>query len=162
MFQFPPTRRPFTSIKRSRRQRLPFCLEPNLRIAQISSTSQPFDSAQTFQANRWDELTRFRPQALIGFARDLQIIAERVELGRLDLTSVDHAIFIVTECGNKPVVDTTRVVLWQTFGVPVYELFVSAAGYLLAAECEAYEGWHIQAGANFSVVHRKLIVDIAG
>jgi len=49
-------------------------------------------------------------------------------------------------------------VLWQTFGVPVYELLVGAEGILLARECELQEGWHAQPYAIFSVTDNELLV----
>jgi hypothetical protein len=68
-------------------------------------------------------------------------------------------VFVLTQCGDRPVSDTVRVVLWQTFGVPVYELLVGPGGMLLACECEAQEGWHAQPYANFSVSHGEVVIE---
>ena len=40
--------------------------------------------------------------------------------------------------------DVFRVTVWQTFGVPVYELLVGPNNALIAAECEAHDGWHLE------------------
>jgi hypothetical protein len=144
--------------QRTRHCELPFPAGPELRVAQITATS-PFDRVAAFPPERWEELEAYRPQVLVGPAAELQKLRERVELGLLDLKAIDHAVFVLIECGDKPLSDASRVVLWQTFGVPVYELFVGMGGVLLASECEAHEGWHVQPYANFSVSHDELVVN---
>jgi hypothetical protein len=116
---------------------------------------------EAFWPQRWDELEAFRPQVLVGPATELQRLAERVRLHTIDLKYLDRAIFVLTECGDKPLTDVLRVVLWQTFGVPIYELFMGA-GLLLASECELHEGWHIEPPAAFSIAGNELIIDIPG
>ena len=118
-----------------------------LRIAQISPGAQ-FESTY-FPAERWDEMEAFCPETLVGASADLRWLAEKVRLGEIALRSVDHAIFVLTSVGDTPADDMLRVVLWQTFGVPVYELFVGADGAVLAGECEAHEGWHVEPGCRF-------------
>lgn len=142
------------------RRRLPFPAASNLRVAQVAGASF-FSGVETFWAQRWDELESFRPQVLAGPASDLQRLAERVQLHTIDLRDVDRAIFVLTECGDKPLTDVLRVVLWQTFGVPVYELFMGE-GLLLASECEIHEGWHVEPPAAFSVVSNELVIDTPG
>lgn len=118
-----------------------------LRIAQITPGAQ-FESTY-FPAERWDEMEAFCPEMLVGAGADLQWLAEKMRMGEIALRSVDHAIFVLTSTGDAPADDTLRVVLWQAFGVPVYELFVGADGTLLAGECEAHEGWHVEPGCQF-------------
>jgi hypothetical protein len=89
----------------------------------------------------------------------LRRISELSERGVLELASVDRAIFALTRCGEQPVSDVSRVVLWQAFGVPVYELFMGSRGTLLASECEAHEGWHIEEGAKFSAVQGEIVLE---
>ncbi len=153
--------RRFSPQHRSRRK-LPFPAAPNLRLAQISPVAPVFDSAQSFSPDRWHELESYRPRALMGIASDLQRLAKQAELGVRDLTSVDYALFVLTECGHTPVSDVFKVVLWQTFGVPLYELYVGSGGMLLACECEAHEGWHIEPGTSFAVKGHELILEMPG
>ncbi len=125
-------------IRRLGRQRtrlceLPFPASPELRVAQITATS-PFDRVAAFPSDRWQELETYRPQVLVGPGPELQNLREQVELGLVDLKTLDHAVFVLIECGDKPLSDISRVLLWQTFGVPVYELFVGMGGVLLASE----------------------------
>ena len=143
--------------RNARRCQLPFPAMPSLRAAQLSAAT-PFDGVAAFPAERWQELENYRPRVLVGTAAELRALAERSELGLIDVGSVDHALFVHTECGEKPASDVLKVVLWQAFGVPVYEVFV-ASGVLLAFECEAHEGWHVESNAEFSVVRNELFVN---
>ena len=128
-----------------RSRKLPLSAAAHLRIAQIGARSC-FDGARAFPASAIPELELFRPRVIVACAPDLQHLAELVELGRIELSSLDHAIFLLTPCGHPPATDTLRVVLWQAFGVPVYELLMSPSGALLAHECEAHEGLHLAPG----------------
>jgi hypothetical protein len=161
MPQFAANIKRFRPHNRSRRQ-LPLPAGSNVRIAQVSVSTGSFDLAQSFYRDRWDELESFRPCVLVGSEADLRGLAELAQRNFLDLTSVDHAIFVLTACGEKPPTDVSRVVLWQAFGVPVYELFVDAKARLLASECEAHEGWHVESCASFSLLDGELILNAPG
>ena len=153
-----------TNIRRFRpknrsRRKLPFPAKPTERIAQVSFTSKPFDLCQTFPRLRWNDLPSFRPQVLVGSASDLLRLHHRSQLEDFDLKSIDHTVFVLTQCGHNALNDVARVSLWQAFGVPLFELFISSRGRVLASECEAHEGWHVEPGNDFSVVEGKLFVD---
>src|SRR5690349_25008401 len=110
-----------TSIRRfSRRSTqhhtLPFPASPSLRAAQITAATF-FDGVKPFPYERWGELETYRPSVLIGPTEDLKRLAGRVELGIVDVRSVDRVVFVLTQCGDRPLSDTLRVVLWQAFGV---------------------------------------------
>ncbi|MBV9085154.1 MAG: hypothetical protein JOZ62_20960 [Acidobacteriaceae bacterium] len=128
-----------------------------VRIAQLSATAT-FDGVGLFPPPRWKDLQAYAPNVLVGSAAELQRLVERMDLRTVDLTTVDHSIFIVTQLGDKPVTDVFRVVLWQRFGVPVFELYTDAAGTLLARECEAQDGWHVEPGVRFSAYKRQLVL----
>jgi phenylacetate-coenzyme A ligase PaaK-like adenylate-forming protein len=108
------------------------------------------------------ELEGYRPRVLIGRPAELQRLAEHVELGMLDLACVDHAIVVLTHYGAKPITDVLRVTLWQRFGVPIYELYLGPDNSLLASECAAHEGWHLEPGTQFGVLNDELILDSEG
>lgn len=129
-----------------------------LRIAQITPGAQ-FESVY-FPADRWGEMEAYSPEMLAGAMADLQWLAERVQRREIDLGSVDHAVFVLTSAGDVPLDDPVRVVLWQAFGVPVYELFVGTDGTILAGECEAHEGWHVEPGCRFYLTKKdELMAD---
>lgn len=146
--------------KNRRQRRLPFPATPSQRIAQISAVTHPFDLAQLFPCDRWNELQTFRPRVLVGSLSDLRRLSSLAETGEFSLSSVDHALFVLTICGLAPLTDVDRVSLWQAFGVPLFELFLDSHGRLLAAECEAHDGWHIETGSVFTLLDGKLVVDM--
>jgi hypothetical protein len=146
------------SRKSTQRHTLPFPASPSLRAAQVTAATF-FDGVQPFPHERWAELETYRPSILVGPAEDLTRLVERVRRGTVDVKSVDRVVFVLTQCGDRPVSDGLRLVLWQTFGVPVYELLVSTGGMLLACECEAQEGWHAQPYASLFVSQGEVLVD---
>ena len=129
------------------------------RIAQITPGAVQFE-ATYIPAERWEELETFCPETLVGAGADLRWLAEKVRRDEIVVRSVNRTIFLLTSTGDAPTDDTLRVMLWQTFGVPVYELFVGADGTVLAGECEAHEGWHVENGCRFYLSSRdELIAD---
>jgi hypothetical protein len=40
--------------------------------------------------------------------------------------------------------DEDRNYIWETFGMPVFEYLVDTSGRILARECEAHDGLHIE------------------
>lgn len=144
------------TISRTPLCKLPVSGDGKPRISVISAGYR-FSTAATFAPSKWVQLEKFGPNVLVGSTADLQRLVERLDLKTLKLTSIDRAIYVVTEIGDKPLNDVLRVVLWQRFGVPVFELFWSHREGLLAYECEAHEGWHIVEPARFAVYRGELV-----
>lgn len=139
------------------RRRLPLVSASNLRVAQIAHSAS-FEGVRAFPSEEWVLLEEYRPRILVGDTADLHQLAQRVKSSLIDLSSVDHAVFALTYGGAEPLSDVMRVVLWQAFGVPVYELFIGRGG-ILAAECETHEGWHVEPGAAFRMDDGELLFD---
>ena len=133
-----------------------------MRLAQLSESAPAFGVLEPFRTDSTTELEGFQPNMISGTARELQHLAEQVELGTVDLSSVDHCIIALTRCGYAPLSDVTRVVLWQTFGVPVYEVFIGLDNAILGYECELHEGWHLAAKVSFSDFKGELMLDAPG
>ena len=138
--------RPSTAARR----KLPIAVSFQTRVAQVSSPTALFEGARYFSQAQEIELQTYSPQILIGSSEDLLKLAAHVEQSSLDLSQLDRAIFVLTDCRDIPLREAARAVFWQAFGIPVYELLLGGDGSLLAAECEAYEGWHIESGITFS------------
>ena len=138
------------------RRRLPEGLSFRWRMAQVSSPAALFEEARYFSNGEIPELGAYAPQILLGSSEALLHLAGLVDKGRLSLPELNRAVFVLTDCRDVPLRDSTRVTLWQAFGVPAYELLLGDGGVLLAAECEAYEGWHIENGVTFSSVGSQL------
>jgi hypothetical protein len=143
------------------RRRLPLPTATNLRIAHIGGATW-FDGVRVFPSGAWKDIEAYRPRVMVGSASDLQEIAHLTRLGSVELSSVDHAVLVLTSLGDQPLTDVARVVLWQSFGVPVYELLISPRGSLLASECEAHDGLHVEPGAAFSQMGDELVLEASG
>lgn len=112
-----------------------------------------------FSAESWVQIENFEPQVLIGRTADLERLANLADSGIVDLSSVDTAILVTASFGDNVINDVERVVLWQAFGVPVYELLLSSDGRLLGSECEAHAGWHLEPDIRLSRTGGVVTVD---
>jgi hypothetical protein len=148
------------NLDRFRTCRLPVTGNSKLRVAQLTAGFS-FDSAELFLPDRWKCLQASAPNVLIGSAADLQRLVERIDIGTIEVDTLDHSIYVLTAVGDRPLTDVLRVVLWQRFGVPIFELYTYECG-VLAYECEAHEGWHIEAGSRLRVVAGELVLGLNG
>jgi hypothetical protein len=86
-----------------------------------------------------EEVSAFAPAA---------IAAPREQL--LGLAAADrpvaltHAVIVLETRGDPLLSTAERAWLWRAFRVPVFEQIIGPDGELLAAECEAHEGLHIE------------------
>jgi hypothetical protein len=141
---------------------LPFPVSPTLRLAQLSPGPK-FANVKPFVPKRWSDLRDFAPNVVVGSLTETQRLAEKAASGKVDGLSIDHALVIITRHGSKPLNDVARVILWQSFGVPVFELYLGLDHSLLASECEAHEGWHLSPGIGFATLDTgELLLDGAG
>jgi hypothetical protein len=89
--------------------------------------------------NGWDDrAAAFAPAAIA--ATPLQLN----ELRARQIPSLRNAVIALVHPGEPRLSEEIRERLWQAFRVPVFEQIVDESGKLLAAECEAHDGLHIQ------------------
>ena len=90
----------------------------------------------------WDaEAAAFEPAAIAGSWPQLAtLLAERIP-------SLTHAVIVLATSPNQLLTESRRNRLWQAFRVPVFEQIVDEDGTLLAAECDAHKGVHIESDA---------------
>jgi hypothetical protein len=124
-------------------QSLPFPATPKLRAA-LAGNSGRLKDVVTFPENRWRALPSFAPRVLAGELAFLLRLAGEIFEGTLEIPSVDVAAFVLTRLGGHPLLPVERDTLWRAFRVPVRELFVDEVNTVLAAECDAHEGWHVR------------------
>jgi hypothetical protein len=138
-------------------QSLPFPAGPNLRAA-LAGNSGRLKDVVTFPENRWRALPSFAPQVLAGELPFLLRLANHIFDGTLEIPSLDVALFVLTRLGENPLLADQRNMLWRAFRVPVYELYVDESNTVLAAECEAHEGWHVRhPRLKFNLRSRELL-----
>jgi len=141
---------------------LPFPVSSTLRLAQLSPGPK-FENVEPLVLKRWSDLQAFEPNIVVGTLTEMKRLMDYVTAGTLDTACIDRALVILTLFGAKPLNDVARVALWQSFGVPIFELYLGLDQTLLAAECEAHEGWHLAPGIEpMTLDSGELILDGAG
>ncbi len=124
MFRYPMDPAPRTAV-------LTACFrEPRFR---------PNGPVRVFPHGWSEEVAAFRPEA---------VAAPREQL--LGLASVEkppvftRALIALENPGDPLLSMDERQRLWRVFRVPVFEQIIGPCGELLAAECEAHDGLHIE------------------
>ena len=70
--------------------------------------------------------------------------AQLAELARAGLPPPAHAVVVLWRAGESLLTPEQRGFLWRAFRVPVFEQIIGDRGEVLAAECEAHEGLHVE------------------
>jgi hypothetical protein len=96
-----------------------------------------------YAEHRWREVSLYQPNILAAEPPTLAKFAEYVFRGVWETRCIDTAVFALTAVGQQPMTEEQRLLSWRAFRVPVYELLVDGDEGVLAAECEAHEGWHV-------------------
>ena len=101
-------------------------------------------SVRIFEAVVLPALRDYRPQALSGPVPALRELAQAVLRGAITLPGLDHGVITLTGAGHPTLQARDRDMFWLAFQVPVFEQFRSWSGELLAWECEAHQGLHVE------------------
>jgi hypothetical protein len=56
----------------------------------------------------------------------------------------EFPIVVLSDCRSGLISDDDRDYIWHRFGVPVFEYLLDANGKILARECEAHDGLHVE------------------
>lgn len=89
--------------------------------------------------NGWNEdAAAFAPAAVAGTFEQVSALA------RTGIASLTHAVIVLCRPEEARLSEADRDHLWATFRVPVFEQVIGKAGKLLAAECEAHDGLHVE------------------
>lgn len=84
------------------------------------------------------EAARYQPAAIAGTSR--QICA----LMPWRIPSLTHAVIVLARPQDKRLNDLDRDLFWSSFHVPVFEQIIGNSGELMAFECEAHDGLHLE------------------
>jgi hypothetical protein len=84
----------------------------------------------------------FRPGAVAATPAQLD------ELAISGIESQSHAVIALTRPGEPRLSEARRERFWSAFRVPVFEQIIGQRGRLVAAECEAHDGLHLQPAAR--------------
>ena len=88
----------------------------------------------------WDaESAQFEPAAIAATIEQLRTLCG------VPIPSLTHAVIVLERPGAPRLTEADRTLFWHNFRVPLFEQIIGPSGLLLAAECQAHEGLHIEA-----------------
>lgn len=93
----------------------------------------------------WRHRLGFRPQAITGPFGALKRLTYDVRSGRASVARTVRRVIVHSRVDGELLRETDREFLWQALGFPVFEQVRGFDGELLAWECEAHEGLHVNA-----------------
>ena len=89
-------------------------------------------------------VARIKPESIAGPLDTLRALALGIETGHLWIPPLTHSVVAFAGLLEGPLSEDDLDLFWRVFQVPVYEQFYGFGGELLAWECEAHQGLHIQ------------------
>ena len=100
------------------------------------------DQARIFPKGWSQEAADFAPAVIAATLDQLLAIDPK------QTSSLTHAVVVLRRPASPPLSSHDRNLLWEKFGVPMFEQIVGERGKLLAAECEAHSGLHVFGGGS--------------
>lgn len=113
------------------------------RVARAAA--QPDTERVETVPNGWRRRLGFRPQAIAGPFGALKRLACDVRSGRVSVARTVCRVIVHSPVDHELLRETDREFLWQALGFPVFEQVRGFDGELLAWECEAHAGLHVNA-----------------
>jgi len=89
------------------------------------------------------EAAAFAPAAVAGTFEQIRALAQ------IPIPSLTHALIVLARPGARRLTENDRESLWRDFRLPVFEQIIGPLGDLLAAECEAHDGLHVESSDPF-------------
>jgi hypothetical protein len=134
----------FDTFRLRRKSVFRYPMDPAPRTAVLAACFRqpklrPNSPVRVFPRGWSEEVAAFAPAAIAAFREPL------LELAAAERPpAFTHAVIALESPGDPLLSAVERARLWRAFRVPVFEQIVGADGELLAAECEAHDGLHIE------------------
>jgi hypothetical protein len=110
-------------------------------------------------AGGWRAKLGLPAEALAGTQVELAGLADRVEAGETAPARSARRVVVHTRLGEPMLGPDLRERLWQAFELPVFEQLRGFEGELLASECDAHDGMHLETeSAIFEEIGGELVV----
>ncbi len=114
---------------------LAYPVPPAPRTAVLQPWFRSSGAVRLCGANDWEE---FQPGAIAATWPQFEALM------RTKIPALTHALIVLARPGEELLNVRQREQLWTAFRVPVFQQIVNRRGVLLAAECEAHDGLHIE------------------
>jgi hypothetical protein len=147
-----PERFEVASAQAHPRQELEYPVGKAPRTAVLGQEIRGSWRIRSFSTYRSPKLPQFAPQALAAPGDTIRALAQSIEEGEIQWRPLTQALVVFTDVVRGSLSEEDRDYFWRTFQVPIFEQFRGFAGELLAQECEAHNGLHVNlANAVFAV-----------
>jgi hypothetical protein len=118
---------------------LVYPLPPAPRIAVLAAGFRSSGNTRVFE-NGWSPVVAgFAPAAIAATPAQLHALLST------PIPSLRNAVIALVRPGEPRLSEEDRELFWRAFLVPVFEQRIDESGCLLAAECEAHDGLHLEA-----------------
>jgi hypothetical protein len=125
-------------ISWKRKRALVYPVQPPPKTAVLVPWFKPVGPVRVFREGWSEETVGFAPCAIAATPAQLD------ELAASKIPPLSHAVIALTRPGEPRLTEARRECFWFAFRVPVFEQIIGERGELLAAECEAHDGLHIE------------------
>jgi hypothetical protein len=122
-------------------------IDPAPRTAILAPGFLETARARIFPEGWCERARKFNPASIAGPLPLLRRLAR-------DTWSFDQAVVVFTYPGAAGLSPLDRESLWNAFGVPVFEQYLSHRNRLLAMECDAHSGLHVVSGCEGMPIER--------
>ena len=92
---------------------------------------------------RSPSLAQLKPESIAGSVDTLRALARSIETGHIWIPKLKHSVVAFTGMLEGPLSAEDSDLFWRVFEVPVFEQFYGFGGELIAHECEAHQGLHV-------------------
>ena len=116
-------------------------IDPAPRTAILAPGFRETRLARVFPEGWNERAKRFDPASIAGPLEQLMSLA-------CDGWPLEQALVVFTYAGVHAISPRDRESLWQAFGVPIFEQYLSSKNKLLATECDAHSGLHVVSGCE--------------
>jgi hypothetical protein len=107
----------------------------------------------------WRRKLGLTAETIAGPQADLAKLAARIDAGEPASGRGARRLLVYTRLGEPLLAPELRDRLWRAFELPVFEQLRGFEGELLATECEAHEGMHLESESGiFEVLDGELVV----
>ena len=125
------------AIWSGRKASFPYPVSPEPRTAVLLHGFRPSGNIRVFPQGWCKEAAVFQPAAIAGSKEQLTALLDSPP------SSVTHALIRLLRPSENLTTEAERAQFWRVFGVPLFEQIVDRAGRVIAWECEAHDGLHV-------------------
>jgi hypothetical protein len=116
----------------------PTGIHPPPRTAVLVPCFRSGGTIRVFRGGWTEDARKFAPEAIAA------TLGQFEQMVRTKIPSLCHSVTVIDRWDDPWLTESSREWLWNAFRVPIFEQLIGDCGELLAADCEAHEGLHIE------------------